>query len=79
MAVPSELSFIDSLKSEPRRSFYQRHSRIAIGMIIFVFFAPIVGIFVSGLPGAVWGVVFSVLGYVFAPYILLKLGQLWTR
>ncbi len=79
MAFPSELSFIDSLKSEPRRSFYERHPRIAIGMIVILFFAPLVGIFVNGLPGVVWGVVFSVLGYFLTPYVLPRLAQLWSR
>ena len=79
MALPFESSFIESLKSEPRRSFYQRHPRIAIAMIVIVFLAPIVGIYVNGLPGAVWGVGFSVLGYFLTPYVLLKLAQLWSR
>lgn len=75
MAFPSELSFIESLQSSARRSFYQQHPRIAIGMIIFVFFAPIVGIVVSGFPGAIWGVVLSVLGYYLTPYVVLKVIQ----
>ena len=79
MAFPSELTIFESLKSERRRHFYERHPRIAIAMIIIVFLAPIVGIFVNGLPGAVWGVVFSVLGYFLTPYVLLKLGQVWSR
>ena len=79
MTFPSELSFFESLKSESRRSFYQRHPRIAIAMILIVFFAPLGGVFVNGLRGAVWGVVLSVLGFVLTPYVLLKLAQLWSR
>lgn len=75
MAFPSELSFIESLKSEPRRYFYQRHPRVAMAMIIILFLAPIVGIYANGLPGGVLGVVFSVLGYYLAPYAVLKLRQ----
>jgi hypothetical protein len=73
MAFPSELSFIESLKSEQRRYFYERNPRIAIAMIIIVFLAPFVGIFVKGLIGAVGGVGFSVLGYYLTPYAVLKL------
>ena len=75
MAFPSELSFIESLKSKPRRYFYERHPRIAIAMILIVFLAPFVGIVVNGLPGAVWGVGLSVLGYFLTPYAVQKLGQ----
>jgi uncharacterized membrane protein required for colicin V production len=75
MAFPSEISFLESLKSVPRRHFYERNPQIAIAMIIILFLAPFVGIFVNGLIGAVWGVVFSVLGYYLAPYVVLKLRQ----
>jgi len=44
-------------------------------MILIVFLAPFVGIFVNGLIGAVWGVGLSVLGYYFAPYAVLKLRE----
>jgi hypothetical protein len=79
MPFPSKLSFLESLKNEPRRSFYHRHRRIAMAMIVIVFFAPLGGIFMNGLPGAVWGVAFSVLGYFLTPYILVRLAQLWCR
>ena len=44
---PSELSFIQSLKREPRRYFYERHIRIAIVMNLIVFLAPLVGVVVN--------------------------------
>ena len=75
MTFPSELSFFESLKSEQRRNFYQGNPLIAMAMIVIVFFAPFVGIFMNGLPGAVWGVGVSVLGYVLAPYVVLKLRE----
>ena len=75
MAFPSELSFTDSLKAEQRRHFYERNKRIAIVMILIVFLAPFIGIFVRGLSGAVWGVVLSVLGYYLTPFAVLKLRQ----
>ena len=79
MGTPTELSFFESLKSAPRRYFYERHPRIAMAMILIVFLAPFVGLYVNGLSGAVWGVGLSVLGYVLTPYVLLKLAQLWSR
>ena len=75
MAYPSELSFTDSLKADQRRHFYERNKQIAIVMIVVVFLAPFIGIFVRGLSGAVWGVILSVLGYYLAPFTVLKLRQ----
>ena len=73
MAFPSEPSFRESLKSESRRYFYERHIRIAIAMILIVFFAPFVGIWVNGLIGAVGGIVLSVAAFYVTPYVVLKL------
>ena len=75
MAFPSELSFSDSLKAEQRRHFYERNKSIAIVMILIVFLAPFIGIFVSGLAGAVCGVILSILGYYLTPFLVLKLQQ----
>ena len=42
-------------------------------MILIVFLLPIVGVFVTGLSGAVLGVIISVAGYFLTPYAVLKL------
>jgi hypothetical protein len=68
-----ELSFAGSLKSEPRRTFYEHHKPVAVLMILILFLFPIVGVFVMGVPGAVLGVAISVLGYYLAPYVVPKL------
>lgn len=73
MASSSELSFADSLKSEQRKHFYERHLRIAMAMILVVFLAPFVGLTVAGLAGAVWGIVLSIGAYYLTPYVVLKL------
>ena len=73
MNRPSELSFTGSLKSEQRRTFYEHHKPIAVLMILILFLFPIIGVFVIGAPGAVLGVVVSVVGYFLAPYVVLKL------
>jgi hypothetical protein len=75
----SELSFTGSLKSEPRRNFYEHHKPIAVLMILIVFLLPIVGVSVMGVPGAVLGVVISVVGYYLTPYVVLKLREGWGR
>lgn len=75
----SELSFTGSLKSEPRRNFYEHHKPIAVLMILILFLLPIVGVSVMGVPGAVLGVVISVLGYYLTPYAVLKLREGWGR
>ena len=73
MARPSELSFADSLKSDERTGFYERHKPIAVAMILIVFLLPIAGVFVLGLPGGVLGVIVSAAAYLLTPYVVLKL------
>lgn len=73
MGLHSELSFADSLKSDQRNGFYERHKPIAVVMILTVFLLPIVGVFVMGLPGGVLGAIISVAGYLLTPYAVLKL------
>lgn len=76
MARPSdlsELSFAESLKSDQRRDFYERHKPIAIVMILIVFLLPFVGIYVMGLSGAALAVILSALAYGLTPYVWLKL------
>lgn len=75
MSLSPDLSFTDSLKSDRRQAFYEHHKGIALGMILVVFLLPLIGVFMSGLSGAVSGVVISVLSFYLAPYALLKLGQ----
>ena len=74
MRPHSELSLMSSLKSERRKSFYERNKPIAVLMILIVLLLPIVGVFIRGLSGAVLGLVISVLGYYLTPYTMLKLG-----
>ena len=71
----SELPFASSLKSEQRQHFYERHKPIAIVMILLVFLLPIVGVFMRGLSGLVFGLVLSVALYYLTPYVVLKLRE----
>jgi hypothetical protein len=79
MGFRSELSFADSLKSEQRRGFYERHIPVAVSMIVLVFLLPILGVFTMGLAGAVLGVAVSALAYCLAPYVVLKLREGWDK
>jgi uncharacterized iron-regulated membrane protein len=74
MPVGSDLSFTDSLQSDHRRNFYEGHRSIAIVMILIVFLFPFAGLYVTGLFGAVLGMLLSVAAYYLTPYVLLKLG-----
>ncbi|MBD0315410.1 MAG: hypothetical protein ICV75_01855 [Nitrospiraceae bacterium] len=65
------LSFGDSLKTEERRKFYERHVPVAVAMILIVFVSPFVGLYVAGLFGSVIGVVLSAACYCLTPYIWL--------
>lgn len=73
MALRSELSFTDSLTGDRRRRFYEGHRFIAILMILIVFLAPFAGLYVTGLFGAVLGLLVSLAGYYLTPYVWLKL------
>lgn len=73
MAVPSPFSFSDSLTPARRTAFYERHTRIAVAMILLVFLLPFFGVYVRGLIGAAAGVMISVLCYYLTPYLVLKL------
>lgn len=68
-----DLSFADLLNADERRRFYEAHRSIAIGMIWLVFLAPFIGLYVTGLFGAVLGGLLSVAAYFLTPYIWLKL------
>lgn len=69
----SELSFVDSLKSDVRREFYEDHKPIAIVMILIVFLLPFVGLSIMGLLGVALAVMVSALAYCLTPYVWLKL------
>ena len=71
MPHPSELSFADSLSSEQRQNFYERRRFLAILMILIVLLFPFAGLYVTGLLGAVLGIVLSVAGYYLIPYVWL--------
>jgi hypothetical protein len=74
MPPPSALSFTDSLTSDARRNFYERHRSIAIVMILIVFLLPFAGLYVTGLLGTVSAVLISVAAYYLTPYVAFKLG-----
>ena len=71
----SGLSFAESLTGHHRRTFYERHRSLAVLMILILFLAPFAGIYVTGLLGAVLGVVLSVAAYFLLPPLWLLLGR----
>jgi thiamine transporter ThiT len=74
MPVRSDLSFTDSFTGNQRRKFYEGHRSIAMLMIAIVFLSPFAGLYVTGLFGAVLGLLLSVVGYYLTPYVWLKVG-----
>jgi len=75
MLTCSNLSFMESLQADQRRHFYEHHRSLAVAMILIVFLFPFAGLYVTGLFGAVLGVLLSVAGYYLTPYVWLKLGD----
>ena len=75
MALPSNLSFSDSLKPDQRKAFYEAHRDIALVMVLVVFLFPLFGVYVSGLLGAALAMLISIAAYFLTPYVTLKLGK----
>jgi hypothetical protein len=73
MALPTEVSLTDSLKSEQRKAFYEGHKNIALIMILVMFFFPLFGTYISGVLGAAIGMFLSIVTYFLTPYVTLKL------
>ena len=67
--------FNRSRSSDTRRDFYEAHKRLAIVMILIIFTFPIAGVFLGGIPGLLFGVASSVLGY----YLLPSAGHIVRR
>jgi len=74
MALPPNISFANSLKSEQRKAFYEDHKDLALIMILVVFLFPLFGVYISGLLGAALGMLTSIIAYFLTPYVILKLG-----
>ncbi|MEX5214187.1 MAG: hypothetical protein NW703_08475 [Nitrospiraceae bacterium] len=73
MTRVAESSFITSLRTAQRREFYERHTPIAIAMILIVFLLPFVGLWIMGVLGIALAVILSALAYYLTPYVWLKL------
>ncbi len=65
-----ERVFNRSRSSDTRRDFYEAHKRLAIVMILIIFTFPIAGVFLGGIPGLLFGVASSVLGYYLLPSVV---------
>ena len=74
MALPSDVSLSDSLKSDQRKAFYEGHKDIALIMILVVFLFPLFGVYINGLLGAALGMGISIAAYFLTPYVSYKLG-----
>jgi hypothetical protein len=74
MALHSNVSLSDSLKSDQRKAFYEGHKDIALIMILVVFLFPLFGVYINGLLGAALGMVISIAAYFLTPYVSYKLG-----
>jgi len=73
MTLPSNVSLVDSLKSNQRKAFYEGHKNIALIMILVMFLYPLFGVYISGLLGAALGMFLSISVYFLTPYVTYKL------
>ena len=71
----ASFSFSESLTTDHRRMFYERHRSLAVLMILILFLAPFAGLYVTGLLGSVVGVVLSVAAYYLVPPLWLTFGR----
>ena len=60
--------------AEARRTFYEGHRSMALFMLLIVFAAPFVGLYVAGLLGVVIGVLVSAAAYVLTPSVWKWIG-----
>ena len=74
MLPPSNLSLAESLTSAQRQIFYERHRSLAMLMILVVLLFPFAGLYVTGLFGAVLGLLLSLAAFYLTPYVWLKVG-----
>ena len=74
MPPSSDLSFAESLSSKQRQIFYEGHRFLAILMILVVLLFPFAGLYVTGLFGAVLGLLLSLAAFYLTPYVWLKFG-----
>lgn len=73
MPDPSDFSFFESLTSDHRRRFYERHRSVAVLMILVLLLAPFAGLYVTGLLGSVLGLLLSVAAYYLTPPLWIML------
>ncbi len=74
MNPSSNITLAESLRSRQRLAFYERRKDIAKIMIIVVFVLPLFGVYISGLLGAAFGTMISIVAYFLTPYAIFKLG-----
>lgn len=75
MTDHSHLSFAEAFNGEHRRRFYEQHRSLALMMILILLLAPFAGLYVTGLLGAVLGLVLSVAAYYLIPLLSVLLGR----
>jgi hypothetical protein len=63
------LSFSESLHSDSRRAFYDRHTTIAQVMHLFLGLMPLAGLWMRNLVGGVLGLTLFLLCYYLMPYV----------
>jgi len=75
MPDPSHLTFAEAFNGDYRRRFYEDHQSLAVLMILILLLAPFAGLYVTGLLGAMLGLILSVAAYYLAPPLWLLLGR----
>jgi len=75
MTDPAQRSFAEALGGDRRRRFYEHHRFLALMMILILLLAPFAGLYVTGLLGALSGLVLSVAAYYLIPLLSVLLGR----
>ena len=68
-------SIADAFRGEYRQRFYEGHRSLALLLILMLLMAPFAGLYVTGLLGAILGMVSSVAAYYLVPLLGLVLGR----
>jgi hypothetical protein len=71
MTMTPSLAFTESLHSDRRRAFYDRHTTIAQMMYLFMVLLPLGGLWMRNAVGAVLGLTLFLLCYYLMPSVWL--------
>jgi len=66
----------DSLEIQKTHEFYKKNKTLFLIVLILSFGTPILGYFVTGIYGVIFGLVIGALTYFLSPYAVIKIREI---